>query len=214
MLGLDHDRQTILNSLAKDKLLNPLISHYRGLTIMHQDPYECLISFMTSTVSNIPRIMLNLRNLRINSNSLINGTLEYSFPTAKHITRLGESKLRKLGFGYRSKYIALTCNEIINRTIDFDLWKKKTDAELTSALMDFPGVGRKIAECVALFGFNRRTSFPVDVWVKRALYKLKPKLNNMTSEELCKWGKERWGENAGMAQQILFCGARNSLIPH
>ena len=80
--------------------------------------------------------------------------------------------------------------------------------------MNFPGVGNKISECVMLFGFGRSGAFPIDIWIKRAMLALKPTLNGLTNEELCIWGKKRWGKNAGLAQQILFIAIRNGEIPY
>lgn len=214
LIGLRKNRSKIYNTLSKDQLIKPFVSDLRGLTIMHQDPYECLISFMTSSMSNIPRIMLNLKNLRIIGNSIIEGTTEYLFPSPKGIVSLGENKLRKIGLGYRAKYINLVCKKITREKIDFQNWKRKTDQELKLDLMNFPGVGNKISECVMLFGFGRSGAFPIDIWIKRALLALKPTLNGLKNEELCIWGKNRWGENAGIAQQILFVAIRNGQIPY
>ncbi len=214
LIGLRKNRSETYNTLSKDQLIKPFISDFRGLTIMHQDPYECLISFMTSSMSNIPRIMLNLKNLRLIGNSIIYGTTEYLFPSPKEIVSLGEIKLREIGLGYRAKYINLVCKKITREKINFQNWKKKTDQELKLDLMNFPGVGNKISECVMLFGFGRSGAFPIDIWIKRALLALKPTLNGLTNEELCIWGKNRWGENAGIAQQILFVAIRNGQIPY
>lgn len=214
LLGFRRNPSKIFDTLSKDQLIKPFISDYRGLTIMHQDPYECLISFMTSSMSNIPRIMLNLKNLRLMGNSIIEGTAEYLFPSPKKIVSLGEKEMRKIGFGYRAKYINLVCNKIIREKIDFQHWERKTDQELKLNLMNFPGVGNKISECVMLFGFGRSGAFPIDIWIKRAMLALEPTLNGLTNEELCIWGKKRWGKNAGLAQQILFIAIRNGEIPY
>ncbi|MBF88319.1 MAG: hypothetical protein CMG75_01425 [Candidatus Marinimicrobia bacterium] len=213
LIGLNN-QSTIQNILSKDPLVNSLIADYRGLTIMCQDPYECLISFISSSMSNIPRIMLNLKNLRKMGNSIIEGTSEYLFPSAQQIVSLGENKLRKIGFGYRAKYIIQTCKKIIQEKIDFQSWQNKSDEELKLDLMNFSGVGNKIAECVMLFGFERSRSFPIDVWMKRAIFALKPNLRELTNEELCIWGKSRWKENAGLVQQILYTAIRSGKIPN
>ena len=43
-------------AMAGDKKLAEAIGRWRGLRILRQDPWECLISFVCSSVSNIPRI--------------------------------------------------------------------------------------------------------------------------------------------------------------
>ena len=212
IFGLSFDRRQLMTRLKKDNLLHNLIPAYQGLTIMKQDPYECLISFMASAVSNIPRIMLNLNNLRDETGTLIMGSNDNSLPSAKDIICIGEKRLRNIGLGYRSKFIYLTCKKLIEEQISLASWLIKTDSELLTLLTQFPGVGRKIAECVMLFGFGRLSAFPVDRWVQRGLIYLMPNLKNMSPVDLSEWGTNRWGEAAGMAQQILFCAAKNGEI--
>jgi len=211
-LGLNIERQKLLTILKKDKLISQIIPSYEGLTIMKQDPYECLISFLTSAVSNIPRIMLNLNKLRDETGTLIMESNEKSLPSAKDIACIGEKKLRHIGFGYRSKFIYLTCNKLVEEQISLATWGKKTNTELLALLTQFPGVGRKIAECVMLFGFGRLSAFPVDVWVQRGLIHLMPTLKVLSPVDLSEWGTNRWGDAAGMAQQIVFCAAKNGEI--
>jgi len=211
-LGLNIERQKLLTILKKDKLISQIIPSYEGLTIMKQDPYECLISFLTSPVSNIPRIMLNLNKLRNETGTLIMESNEKSLPSAKDIVCIGEKKLRHIGLGYRSKFIYLTCNKLVKEQICLETWGKKTNTELLALLTQFPGVGRKIAECVMLFGFGRLSAFPVDVWVQRGLIHLMPTLKALSPVDLSEWGTNRWGDAAGMAQQIVFCAAKNGEI--
>ena len=211
-LGLNIERQKLLTILKKDKLISQIIPSYEGITIMKQDPYECLISFLTSAVSNIPRIMLNLNNLRGETGTLIMESNEKSLPSAKDIVCIGEKKLRHIGLGYRSKFIYLTCNKLVEEQISLATWGKKTNTELLALLTQFPGVGRKIAECVMLFGFGRLSAFPVDVWVQRGLIHLMPTLKVLSPVDLSEWGTNRWGDAAGMAQQIVFCAAKNGEI--
>jgi len=211
-LGLNIERQKLLTILKKDKLISQIIPSYEGLTIMKQDPYECLISFLTSAVSNIPRIMLNLNELRGETGTLIMESNEKSLPSAKDIVCIGEKKLRHIGLGYRSKFIYLTCNKLVEEQISLATWGKKTNTELLALLTQFPGVGRKIAECVMLFGFGRLSAFPVDVWVQRGLIHLMPTLKVLSPVDLSEWGTNRWGDAAGIAQQIVFCAAKNGEI--
>ncbi len=212
IFGLSFDRKQLMIRLKKDNLLHNLIPAYQGLTIMKQDPYECLISFMASAVSNIPRIMLNLNNLRDETGTLIMGSNDNSLPSAKDIVCIGEERLRNIGLGYRSKFIYLTCKKLIEEQISLASWLIKTDSELLALLTQFPGVGRKIAECVMLFGFGRLSAFPVDVWVQRGLIHLMPTLKVLSPVDLSEWGTNRWGDAAGMAQQIVFCAAKNGEI--
>lgn len=78
-------------------------------------------------------------------------------------------------------------------------------------LIELPGIGKKIADCVLLFAFEKKDSFPVDVWIKRvmeALYLGEPTNINRIGE----FGREKYGEYAGIAQQYLFYYGRENSI--
>ena len=62
-LGLGDDLERIYASLAGDGRLKQAIARHRGLRILRQDPWECLVSFICSSASNIPRITGNIESL-------------------------------------------------------------------------------------------------------------------------------------------------------
>ena len=70
------------------------------------------------------------------------------------------------------------------------------------------GVGPKVADCILLFSYNKFEAFPVDTWVKKILkhyYAFEPK----TNDEAVRFAIEKFGGNAGIAQQYLFHYSRN-----
>jgi N-glycosylase/DNA lyase len=68
-----------------------------------------------------------------------------------------------------------------------------------------------VAACVALFGFGRLESFPVDTWVVQALADAYG-LHGWKPAQLEQFGKAHFGEAAGLAQQYLFSAIRNGLL--
>ena len=65
------------------------------------------------------------------------------------------------------------------------------------------GIGNKVADCIMLFGLNRKRVFPVDVWMNRVCdeyFGLSGYSRTKKSELMC----EKFGELAGYAQQYLF----------
>ena len=75
--------------------------------------------------------------------------------------------------------------------------------ELKQKLLSIFGVGPKVADCVALFGFHRSDSFPVDTWIEKVYredFKGKLKDRNKISEYFV----EKFKENSGYYQQYLF----------
>lgn len=76
--------------------------------------------------------------------------------------------------------------------------------EARAVLMEFPGVGRKIADCVLLFGLGHPAAFPVDVWIRRALRSLYFKGRRVSDARLDRFVSGHFGVHAGYAQQYLF----------
>ena len=71
-------------------------------------------------------------------------------------------------------------------------------------LLRLPGVGRKIADCVLLFGLGFDGAFPIDVWVRRALQQLYFPKRRASAQRIEKFAATHFGPHAGYAQQYLF----------
>ncbi|MBQ2230578.1 MAG: DNA-3-methyladenine glycosylase 2 family protein, partial [Oscillospiraceae bacterium] len=67
-------------------------------------------------------------------------------------------------------------------------------AEAKRRLMELPGIGEKVANCVVLFSLRMPSAFPIDVWIKKAIAEHYP--NGLDTSV--------FGENAGLAQQYMF----------
>ena len=98
----------------------------------------------------------------------------YSFPLPSDlISEETEEFLRELGFGYRSRYVYETSLLLLEKAkekeLHYDDWLHTlTKLELDDAreiLLQFLGVGRKVADCVLLFGLQHRDVVPVDTHV-------------------------------------------------
>jgi N-glycosylase/DNA lyase len=71
-------------------------------------------------------------------------------------------------------------------------------------LMQLPGVGRKIADCVLLFAYGFQSAFPVDVWVMKALRQLYFPRQRPSRQRIHHFAATHFGPRAGYAQQYLF----------
>ena len=75
--------------------------------------------------------------------------------------------------------------------------------------MECPGIGPKIADCIAVFSLEKLEAFPIDVWVRRALgewYFADQK--TPPDRVLLEWAQGHFGRYGGYAQQYLFHGRR------
>lgn len=77
------------------------------------------------------------------------------------------SDLQDLSLGYRAKYVYEAAQKVASGELDIKKWAMLGDDDLHKALLSCYGVGEKVANCVALFGYHRIGAFPVDVWIDR-----------------------------------------------
>ena len=94
----------------------------------------------------------------------------------------------------------------------FNLDLKAMDTETARRhLMKLTGVGRKVADCILLFGYHRTDVFPVDVWTERVHDDLFGKSDispEAKANRLC----SHFGQLSGYAQQYLYYYYRENKI--
>ena len=203
-LRSDDDIPAIQRSLARlDPVLANGMRRLRGLRIVKMDEWECLISLMLATYANIPRISKMIDALaRRYGRRIVDDT--YSFPTLERMKKAELADLSGCGLGYRARYVHSVCQLLDDGAID--RLKRLPYRKLREELTDLPGVGDKVADCVALFGFGRLESFPIDVWMERALRRLYGQ--NGSYGKLAAFAHERFGAYAGYAQEYLYYNER------
>lgn len=219
--ALDEDLERILDSINKDPHINKAIEQYWGLRIIRQDPWECLISYICATYKSIPAIRHMLNNMARKFGEKVNydGREFYTFPEPERLCDASEIDLASCGLGYRAKYVLATTKRVCQEGFDLETLKKLPYLEAKKQLMEFPGVGAKVADCVSLFALGKTEAFPVDVWVKRVILnryseklpaKLYQKLSSHDSlsssdyEQLNTFGRSYFGKYAGYAQEYLY----------
>ena len=196
--------------------LSRAVEYGRGIRILKQDSFECIISFIISQNNNIPRIKKIIEALSQKCGEpiaigeemkkhLSGNSLPYAFPSAEAIYELGESGLSALKVGFRAKYIFDAVSRIIDGTHALDEVAKADDTEQAiEMLCEVKGIGIKVASCALLFGFARLDAFPVDVWMKRVGEKYFPEEKELSGK--------LFGQYAGIAQQYLFYYERYTSI--
>jgi N-glycosylase/DNA lyase len=106
--------------------------------------------------------------------------------------------------GFRAPYLLETARAVAEGKIELERLRKLPVEIARGELMNFPGVGRKIADCVLLFAYGFQSAFPVDVWVIKALQKLYFPRRRAAAKRLRHFSETHFGANAGYAQQYLF----------
>jgi N-glycosylase/DNA lyase len=211
--ALDHPLADICNSFPRDPAMDAARNYCRGLRIIRQPRWECLATFITSSmkqVAHIRQISHKLRQRYGQRHDFLLSTL-HAFPTAARLARTSEAKLRACALGYRAKNLLATAQLVGSGEANLEGWCALSDDELRARLCALPGVGGKVANCVMLFGYERLGAFPIDVWIGRVLKeryfarKRKP-----TERRLRDFARGYFGDHGGYAQQYLFHHARKS----
>jgi N-glycosylase/DNA lyase len=209
--ALDHPLGEICASFPDDQVMNAARDFCPGLRIIRQPKWECLATFICSSMkqlAHIRQISAALRH-RFGDHGEIGGRVLYTFPSAQRIARASEKQLRACALGYRAKHLRATAQLVSSGKADLEAWSALPDAELRKHLCALPGVGAKIANCVMLFGYERLRAFPIDVWIERVLrQQYFPRRRKMTAQRLREFSETYFGEHGGYAQQYLFHHAR------
>jgi N-glycosylase/DNA lyase len=211
--ALDHPLSTICAAFPNDPAMAAARGFCEGLRIIRQPRWECLASFITSSmkqVAHIRQISLTLRK-RYGQSHQITGHEIFSFPSAERIADLAEEALRGCALGYRAKNLLATARLVASGEASLEAWSKLPDDALRGELCQLPGVGPKVANCVMLFAYERLRAFPIDVWIERVLrQQYFPRKRKVTPQQLRAFCDDYFGEHGGYAQQYLFHHARKS----
>jgi len=169
--GLNDDLVQISGCICKDEYMRKALQRFEGLRIVRQLPWECLISFICATYKSIAAIelMLNKISKKYGEKQVFEGMEFHSFPTVEQLSNASENGLRECGLGYRAKYLHATAKKIHDENINLEDFKNIPYLEARKKLLEFSGVGLKVADCVLLFSLRKLEAFPVDVWVKRVI---------------------------------------------
>ncbi len=203
-----------VEALEKDGPLADALRTHPGIRILRQEPWECLASFILAINKAIPQIEKTVAALCEMLGEKIDtpGGERRLFPTVAAVARTSEEDLRKTKMGFRAKYLKAAAQRIQKEEIVLVQYRESTYAQARSALMEFYGVGPKVADCVCLFSLDQPEAFPVDVWIARAMQQLYGGRRKMKEKRMHTIAQKRFGRYAGLAQQYLYHHARTCIL--
>jgi N-glycosylase/DNA lyase len=210
-LGTDY--AGIINELSQDDPVMKMATAFApGIRILKQPLFETLISFIISANNSIPNIKSVIRKLsKMYGNKItFNDKVFYTFPAPETLAEADPDEIMLSKAGYRSKYIKKTAFDFSNDPITVEQLKKLGYEGAKNKLMEYCGVGAKVADCTLLFCGAYTNAFPVDVWVKKVMEELYFK-KETPLRQISGYAKDKFGELGGYAQQYLFYYARSNL---
>lgn len=193
-----------------DAVLAGALAAHPGLRILQHDPHETLIGFLCSSNKRILQIRQMVAQLALTLGDALGGGF-HALPSWAQLTAATDAQLKACALGYRAAFLRGTAQRLLVRPQWVEEFRALPTAELLVALQALPGVGPKVAACVALFGFGRLESFPVDTWVVQALAGAYG-LHGWAPVRLEEFGRAHFGPAAGLAQQYLFAAARAGVL--
>ncbi|KAL3513661.1 hypothetical protein ACH5RR_026378 [Cinchona calisaya] len=176
-----------------------LARHLEGARVLRQDPFECLIQFICSSNNNIGRITK---------------MVDFVSSLGKYSGSVGGFDFHEFPELNRAKYIIGTVDALQSKRFGGVQWlaalRKLDLKEAVDALATLPGVGPKVAACIALFSLDQHHAIPVDthVWQIATQYLIPELAGTRLTPKLCSHVADafvsKYGKYAGWAQTLLF----------
>lgn len=206
-LGTDY---SVINNKYKyiDEEIKSRVQRCNGLHILRQDLFEVIIFSVLETATSIERVKQMIKGIcekcgkrHVNSLAEVGVVKWYEFPTPQQILK-NKNKLTTQDVGYKMEVIENICQSIIDGWLDLDMLRIMDTEEAIEYLMEFNGIGRKVAESICLYGLHRLESFPIDTHMNQFYkkeYKQKP--GEWLEENI--YGT-RYEKYAGYLRQSIF----------
>lgn len=226
IFDLDFDLDRFYKYLDNHEELKDMSRFCNGLRLfLAPDPFECIISSICSANNSIKRWTKSVDDIKQNWGSS-HGNY-YTFPQSNVLAKayLDEedefnssniqdirdcnNNLKSCGVGYRAPYMR-RASELFTLEINLNEIFEMSYDEAFETVLQVPGVGPKVADCILLYGFNFREAFPSDVWIKRIVSYLYFDGKDISVPKVREFGMEEFGDMAGYVQLYMFHYARMS----
>ena len=232
IFSLYDDLDDLNNYLNKDPKIAPTIDFCKGLRIFKaHNTFECIISSISSANCSIIRWNKAINDIKRKWGNKYNYGSDtfYTFPSPAYLQTVPEHELEEMqrfednlpkdyvfeknlkscGVGYRAKFI-IKASEMIQNNINIKKLNKESYNKAFDTLLELPGIGPKVADCILLYGFGFEMAFPVDVWIGRIVSEFYFNGKEIKPPKARLFGMQKFGEYAGYVQLYMFHYARKS----
>lgn len=212
LLRLDDDLAAIYDAAPDEPLFDRAFEAYRGMRLVRDPPFPCLISFICSAQMRVSRIHGMQQRLASEYGETVefDGRSYEAFPTPEALAARTEAELRDLSLGYRAPYVQRTAEMIADGEADpADAANREYEAA-REYLTQFVGVGQKVADCVLLFSLGFLEAVPLDTWIRTAIEDHYPDCEQGNYTDTSRAIRTQFGgEYAGYVQTYVFHYLRN-----
>jgi N-glycosylase/DNA lyase len=216
LLRLDDDLDAIYAATPDLPLLEAAYDAYRGMRLVRDPPFPCLISFICSAQMRVARIHgMCVRMAAAFGDSLrVDGRTYHAFPTPEQLAARTETELRDLSLGYRAPYVQRTAEMVADGEAHPAEAATLAYEDAREYLTQFVGVGEKVADCVLLFSLGFLEAVPLDTWIRTTIADYYPECDQGSYAETSRAIRERFGDEfAGYAQTYVFYALRSGRVP-
>lgn len=206
---LKRDYNLIEEEILKcDNKIKDALIFSRGLKMIHQDPFETLIAYVISQNNRVPSIAnsLNLIAKNYGKKVVFKDEEFYLFPSFKDLKSVSVSDFRNCKVGFRDNYIYGIIKEINDGVLDLNSIYNLNSDDALKYLMQFKGIGTKVASCILLFAYQKFDVYPIDTWVKKFM---KDDYNIEGESNIKSFTSRVYKEYSGLAIQYMFNYKRN-----
>ena len=165
--------------LNKDKKLKKIISSVGECKIRTiSNPFEALVeAIITQQISDSAgkSISLKFKNL-----------FGKKYPTPSDVVKLSKDEIKSVGLSrMKAEYIFDISQMIVDKKLDFKIFKKMSNEDVISELTKIRGIGKWTAEMYLIFALGRMDIFPLgDLGLINGIKKLYDLENPSTDEIL------------------------------
>lgn len=203
---LDRSHARFLAEVRRDAALEEALGRFPGLRLLRQEPWEMFVAYILSSNSNVGKISRTIESLARRSGERVEwrGDAWYGLPTARALATMDEAELRTTSMGYRAPHLREASRWVAEGRLALDRLAQLPYEEAHGRLVEAPGVGAKVADCVLLYGFGRLEPFPADVWIQRVVRESYFPRKRLNYHALGSWARSHFGPWTGYAQHVLF----------
>jgi N-glycosylase/DNA lyase len=206
----ERDVPALQTELARDPYVADAIRRHSSIRVLRQPFWECLASFILSSVNNVPRITRIVARLsqRFGLPFRLGNDEWFTFPLPERLAATSVESLVECGVGFRAKALRLAAQSVVDGTLDDASLRAASYEDARTRLVRLFGVGEKIADCVTLYSLDHFEACPLDVWMRRELERLYFDARETRVERIREFVRDRFGAWAGYAQLYLYHDAR------